>query len=240
MNDVDRWQVGVVIPACNEEETVVAAIHAVQTALRQAALSDRSWIVVVCDSCVDRTRSLASAALEGNGEVLDCQASSAGAARRLGVATVLAHFAATPLDHLWIANTDADTCVSEDWIQHQLRYADQGCAGVAGIVSVDAVATCNAYQLRELFAGYEIYADGSHPHVHGANMGVRADAYVDAGGWSDKALAEDHCLWDRLKRCHWPVIASAASVVTTSGRLIGRARGGFADSLRLTVASLYG
>jgi hypothetical protein len=39
------------------------------------------------------------------------------------------------------------------------------------------------------------YEDGTHPHVHGANLGIRADAYSDAGGWNDLTVAEDHCLW---------------------------------------------
>ena len=45
---------------------------------------------------------------------------------------------------------------------------------------------------------YEIRPDGSHPHVHGANLGVRADAYLRAGGWADLRTAEDHDLWRRL------------------------------------------
>jgi hypothetical protein len=68
--------------------------------------------------------------------------------------------------------------------------------------------------------------------VHGANLGVRADAYADAGGWSDLTVAEDHCLWSRVRARGWRTIASVGSVVLTSGRLHGRARGGFADTLR--------
>jgi cellulose synthase/poly-beta-1,6-N-acetylglucosamine synthase-like glycosyltransferase len=77
--------------------------------------------------------------------------------------------------------------------------------------------------------------DVTHPHVHGANLGIRADAYLDAGGWSDLALAEDHCLWGRVRACGWRVASSVACVVTTSGRLNGRAQGGFADTLRKMV-----
>ena len=48
-------------------------------------------------------------------------------------------------------------------------------------------------------ADYIARPDGTHAHVHGANLGIRADAYLDVGGWSDASLAEDHCLWNQ---CH--------------------------------------
>jgi hypothetical protein len=67
--------------------------------------------------------------------------------------------------------------------------------------------------------------------VHGANLGVRADAYLDVGGWRDVRVSEDHCLWNRLIRRGWRLRSPTASVVLTSGRLRGRARGGFADTL---------
>ncbi len=62
-------------------------------------------------------------------------------------------------------------------------------------------------------------------------MGVRADAYLDVGGWSDLKVSEDHCLWGRLRRRGWRLQSPTASVVLTSGRLQGRAQGGFADTL---------
>jgi cellulose synthase/poly-beta-1,6-N-acetylglucosamine synthase-like glycosyltransferase len=68
--------------------------------------------------------------------------------------------------------------------------------------------------------------------VHGANLGVRADAYVDVGGFSHLKVAEDHCLWGRLRQRGWRIRSCAKTVVTTSARLQGRAVGGFADTLR--------
>jgi cellulose synthase/poly-beta-1,6-N-acetylglucosamine synthase-like glycosyltransferase len=68
--------------------------------------------------------------------------------------------------------------------------------------------------------------------VHGANLGIRADAYSDAGGWNDLTVAEDHCLWSRVRNRGWLTIACVSSVVFTSGRLYGRAMDGFADTLR--------
>jgi cellulose synthase/poly-beta-1,6-N-acetylglucosamine synthase-like glycosyltransferase len=132
----------------------------------------------------------------------------------------------------WIANTDADSRPARDWIAQHLRFAQLGYAAVAGVVQVESMDGLAAREITELFEYYVVNKDGSHPHVHGANLGVRADAYLDAGGWSDLALAEDHCLWSRVKARNWQTIASTSSVVLTSGRLVGRATGGFADTLR--------
>jgi cellulose synthase/poly-beta-1,6-N-acetylglucosamine synthase-like glycosyltransferase len=234
------WSVGVVIPARDEQATIEGCVRAARTALSRVSQIDRSWIVVVCDSCVDETQDRATRALEDTGQVISCGAMSVGAARRLGVAAVLAKFADVSSQRIWLANTDADTYVGPDWLEQQLSHADRGAAAVAGIVSVDNLSACEPDQVRALLHDYAVFEDGTHPHVHGANLGVRCDAYLGVGGWSNKSLAEDHCLWNRLKQNQWPVIASTASVVVTSGRLVGRAAGGFADLLRSRMTAQYG
>ncbi len=74
---------------------------------------------------------------------------------------------------------------------------------------------------------YTIHPDGSHPHVHGANLGVRADAYLRAGEWNALETAEDHDLWGRLPNR----LSTARIEVVTSGRRQGRAPSGFAGAL---------
>ena len=49
---------------------------------------------------------------------------------------------------------------------------------------------------------YQINTDGTHPHVHGANLGMRADAYLAAGGWNPLPTAEDHDLVGTAARLH--------------------------------------
>ena len=39
--------------------------------------------------------------------------------------------------------------------------------------------------------------DGTHRHVHGANLGVRADLLDAVGGWRRLHTGEDHDLWQR-------------------------------------------
>lgn len=224
--------VGIVIPARDEADSIVDCLDSVVRALDAAPAVESSWIVVAADCCSDRTARLARLRLAGRGTIVECSVASPGTARRLGTAQVLAHFAKRRPSEVWIANTDADSCVSVDWISHHLQLATRGFCGVAGIVRVTSIEGHDATAVSEFHAGYATDADGTHPHVHGANLGIRADAYADAGGWSDLTVAEDHCLWSRVRARGWPTIASVGSVVSTSGRLHGRASGGFADTLR--------
>lgn len=237
-NSSRTWAVGVVIPARDEEDSIVACLDSILAALDTCPDVHESWVVVVADCCGDRTAGLARERLDGRGKVIDCSAASPGSARSRGAAEVLAHFAGHSPTQVWIANTDADSSVSPDWISQQLRLAEQGLCGVAGIVRVSSVEGQDAAVMHEVLADYTINLNGTHPHVHGANLGIRADAYIDVGGWSDLTVAEDHCLWRRVRAHGWPTIAAVSSVVFTSGRLHGRAIGGFADTLRRRVESL--
>jgi cellulose synthase/poly-beta-1,6-N-acetylglucosamine synthase-like glycosyltransferase len=224
--------VGVVIPARNEEDSIVDCLGSIVGALDAVPAVDSGWIVVVADSCNDHTARLARRRLGGRGKVIECSVASPGTARRIGAAEVLTHFAGRRPSDVWIANTDADSRVGVDWISHHLQLASRGFCGVAGIVRVTSIEGHDETAVSEFLAGYATYEDGTHPHVHGANLGTRADAYLDAGGWSDLTVAEDHCLWSRVRSRGWLTVASVGSVVFTSGRLHGRATDGFADTLR--------
>jgi cellulose synthase/poly-beta-1,6-N-acetylglucosamine synthase-like glycosyltransferase len=230
-----QWSVGVVIPAQNEEMTIESCIRSVLRTLARAGVDH--WVVVVADHCTDRTVARARRTLVNAGEVIEVDLRSTGAARREGVARVLKHWNNLDPSQIWLANTDADTRVSDDWIGVQLGFADQGVTAVAGIVHLEARGPAAAHQVYR--NTYLTSAEGSHTHVHGANLSVRADAYEDVGGWSTLALAEDHCLWSRLRGKGWRVSSPVSSVVTTSARLEGRAKGGFADTLRTLVEALY-
>jgi len=234
-----EWAVGVVIPARDEETSITHCIQSITQALDACSGLLHTWVAIVADSCSDRTVARARQALGSRGTVLECAARSPGVARRIGVESILDRFATHPPNALWIANTDADSSVSRDWIDYQLSLAAQGYCAVAGIVRVESIADLEPEAVRGLLSDYTVNADGSHSHVHGANFGIRADAYLDAGGWSHLALAEDHCLWRRVRARNWRVISSAQSVVTTSGRLTGRAIGGFAETLRRRIDPLY-
>jgi glycosyltransferase involved in cell wall biosynthesis len=235
---VGAWTVGIVIPAQNEEATIERCIRSVLASCEASERCREAWMVLVADRCTDRTAEFARHALgfgspsgQPRGEVLVSTAGSPGTARRLGAAAVMTHFRARDPQRIWLANTDADTHVPLDWISTHLEHADANADAVAGIVELDTLGL--RADVHELYrTTYKLAPDGTHTHVHGANLGVRADAYHHPGGWSDVRVAEDHCLWGRLLGRGRRVRSPASSVVLTSGRLRGRAQGGFADTLR--------
>jgi cellulose synthase/poly-beta-1,6-N-acetylglucosamine synthase-like glycosyltransferase len=234
------WSVGVVIPARNEEDSVESCLDSVIAAIHFCPAVERAFVVLVADSCEDGTVDRARHRLVGQGVILESSAACPGVARRQGVDEILSHFAHEQTSRLWIANTDADSRVPTNWLERQLSLADEGYCAVAGIVSLASPEALPPEVVTEWSRDYSLYPDGTHPHVHGANLGFRADAYESVGGWSGLQVAEDHCLWSRLRGHGWPVVASTMSVVSTSGRLHGRARGGFADSLRDRMIRLSG
>lgn len=228
------WSVGVVIPAQNEQSSIQRCIRSVVRACDASNRCGNLWIAVVADRCTDQTSALARRELQCRGETIECAAGSPGAARRIGAAAVMHRFRNEDPRLVWLANTDADTRVPINWIITHLEHADGDASAVAGIVELDTEELLP--EIDRIFkASYTLSPDGTHTHVHGANLGVRADAYLDVGGWSDVSVSEDHCLWTRLQHRGWRLNSPSASVVQTSPRLHSRAAGGFADTLRRQV-----
>lgn len=235
-----RWLVAIIIPARDESASVAACLESALAASDAVSARAETWLVVVADRCTDDTAAVSRRILARRGEVIETSQGSAGSARRLGAALALQRWNGQAPGCIWLANTDADSRVPVDWLQRQLDYADSGYQGVAGTVSIGQLWLNQLDVSALIMSTYAIHADGTHPHVHGANLGCRADAYLQAGGWSDLALAEDHCLWRRLKAHSCRLISSSLLPVQTSARLQGRASGGFADNLRLQWQQLHG
>jgi hypothetical protein len=70
-----------------------------------------------------------------------------------------------------------------------------------------------------------------HDHVYGANLAVRADAYLDVGGFPQAVHGEDQALVDALAARGHRLLRTRDISVVTSGRLHGRARDGLAAHL---------
>ena len=224
----DPWSVLVVVPAHDEEETIAECVASIREALQQSPIAE-SVIVVVADRCTDDTVARAQQALGRNDLVVPVDVLNPGAARRAGTRIALRRTKRS-LTSIWIANTDADTTVPPDWIAAQLRHADRGVAAVAGIVRLQQPSE----DLQERFTRhYRWDPRRPHPHVHGANLGVRADAYDAVDGWKRIGTSEDHALWNSIRASVWPTVAATDVWVTTSARVQGRAHGGFSNDLRL-------
>lgn len=213
----------VVVPAHDEGASVAACVAAVRRSLALAPLApDRCHVVVVADGCHDAT---ASAARLMDAHVLEVPRGGVGAARAEGAQYAIDLLAGVRPGAVWLASTDADTLVPPWWITSQLRYAEEGHDAVAGTVEVGDWSP-RPEGLAAHFARRFPVTDG-HAHVHGANLGVRASAYIDAGGFPGLATGEDRALVDRLAVRGHAVRRPADLPVLTSARRTFRAPDGF-------------
>ena len=113
--------VGVVIPGRDQADTIAQCILSIFAANRYIGWRNSLWIVVVADACRDRTVKVARDAVGAFGEVLEVAVQSSGTARGIGAGTVLEHFHHKPRHSILLTDTDADACVSRDWIDMQLK-----------------------------------------------------------------------------------------------------------------------
>jgi glycosyltransferase involved in cell wall biosynthesis len=224
------WHVSVLIPARNEEELLPRCLASVRRAIEPLTGLATADVVVAADQCTDRTALIAEAELGNLGAVIRVNVGAAGGARGLAAKAALDRLRLPPC-RCWLANTDADSIVPAGWLVDQLRLAVSGVEAFAGTVNIDSFEQHGPEVPARFRASYVIGADGSHSHVHGANLGVRADAYIDVGGWANLETAEDHDLWKRLRGMGKRTISTSHIEVVTSGRRHGRAPNGFADCL---------
>ena len=220
---------GVVVPAHNEEELLPACLAALRSAADAAGVPVR--LLVVADACTDATAAVASAA---GAEVIRIRARNVGAARAAGMARLL-RAAGTDPAATWLATTDADTVVPLGWLRRQLAYAGQGWDVVLGTVTVTDWAGHPPHTPAVFEARYAFGA-GPHPHVHGANLGIRASAYLAAGGFRPLRTAEDHALLAAATEAGCQVLQAADITVETSARRQARAPRGFSHALRVMAA----
>jgi glycosyltransferase involved in cell wall biosynthesis len=222
--------IAVLIPARDEEALLPRCLASILRARKLLPPEVSCDIVVAVDQSTDRTLAIARRMLRGRGFAFIVQAGVVGVARARAAQVALSRYAGD-LARSWLANTDADCIVPESWLIDQLLLAHNGAQAVAGIVEVDDFSEHRPGVDRRFRETYLIHADGTHPHVHGANIGFRADVYLQAGGWAPLSTAEDHDLWNRLAQLPCRRLSVAQVKVLTSGRRAGRAPHGFAHAL---------
>jgi glycosyltransferase involved in cell wall biosynthesis len=225
----------VVVPARNEEDLIGASLLALERAVhatreRLGAQAPTIDVVVVADHCTDATVAVADRFTGVH--VLELQAGSllgnVGTARAVGVTTGLERVAASH-DQVWLAHTDADSRVPENWLLDQLELAAAGVDVMIGTVRPD---------FHDLPAAQVELWEATHTlgepngHVHGANLGIRASVYLAAGGFLPQAEHEDVGLVERALALGARSVAVDSCEVATSGRLSGRTPGGYAAHLR--------
>jgi hypothetical protein len=137
---------------------------------------------------------------------------------------------------VWLATTDADTVVPPGWLARQLARAGQGWDVVLGTVTVTDWSEHPPHVPVAFAARYES-GGRPHSHVHGANLGIRASAYLAAGGFTALRTAEDHALVAAATRAGCPVLRAGDIPVRTSARREARAPLGFGHLLRTLAPS---
>lgn len=210
--------IAVIVPAHNEEDEIFKCLTALRLAAQCPLLSGEQTIVMVAlDACTDRTPNIAR---RMSATTIALSARNVGAARALGAELALAAGAR------WLAFTDADTEVAPDWISAQLA---QNTDAVCGTVAVRDWGNYG-HTMRKHYEATYTDSDG-HRHVHGANLGMSAKAYEQAGGFQPLVSSEDVALVESLKASGASIAWSAAPRVYTSARQIFRAPDGFGATL---------
>ena len=230
-------EVVIVVPVRNEEVLLprcLTALSAAIDALRAVPEPERPrvFVLVVLDECTDL-----SARVTAHWPAFrrhEIEAGAVGVARRDGIRHALGRLRRSQTDgaasasQIWIATTDADSAVPPNWLVTQLALARNGAELVLGTVRPD-----DELAAQELLRWEALHTIGEgHPHVHGANLGVRADRYFAAGEFEPVDRDEDVLLVAALRDLGVAEALTALIPVLTSGRREGRAPAGFAGYLR--------
>jgi glycosyltransferase involved in cell wall biosynthesis len=210
----------VIVPAADEQDHIGECLDAIREACIQLHVQPRgrrvrTRVIVVLDACRDASADIVA---QRPGVVsVTATARNVGAARRLGADHALKHrdFPAA----IWLANTDADSVVPPHWLIHMVDAGDTGYDLVLGTVRPGSGLPLT---IEQDWLDQHHLGEG-HPHVHGANFGVRASTYLDAGGWQPYRSSEDVDLADRIQRNQAAIQRTAAIPVVTSSRMHGRA-----------------
>ena len=217
---------GLVIPVHDEVELLPRCLSAVRAAAKTAGVAVH--VVVVLDRCTDGSAAILAAErpLGHSTHVVRIDAANVGAARAAGCAALLQRY---DVGGLWLATTDADSAVGPTWLRQQLRYASSGYDAVAGTVTIDDWTSYREESQRAYRRGYR--RRWGHRHVHGANLGFSADAYVDAGGFAALPTGEDVALVAALTGAGRRIAWADDVPVMTSSRRLGRSPGGMSRFL---------
>lgn len=250
-----RTALAIAIPARDEADRLPACLGALaqQRCIDPAAV----LVLVLANNCIDGTGARARAMapslpfrLAVQETVLPAGLAHAGGARRaaMDAAAALLDRQAAPNPVLF--STDADSRAHPLWLRSNLAALAEGADAVAGRIERDAAeaallpAWLRRREARE--ARYAALLDelaarvDPDPHdpwprhaVHsGASIALTLDAYQQVGGLPALPVGEDRALFEALIRADLRVRHSPAARVIVSCRLLGRAAGGMADTLR--------
>jgi hypothetical protein len=237
------------IPVRDEAERIGPCV----TALVEQIGAQADHIVLLVNNTTDDTVAVARRVAIPTGTELHIlerslppQQANAGHARRLAMEAA-AEFAGP--DGI-LLTTDADSRADPDWLAANLAEINDSADAVAGWVDLDpADWSAIPLKLHEDDArecAYDALCDEIHarldpdPHdplprhtqASGASIAVTAKAFRAVGGIPAVPFAEDRAFLAALRRGDARIRHSRACHVVVSGRIVGRARGGMADTIR--------
>lgn len=240
----------IVIPARNEADRISDCLDALAP-----QCNDRVRVILVVNNTDDDTAKIAEAAATRHGidlAVLNLTfppGMGVGAARQKGCAVALKQ-----MPHLrQILTTDADCRVSPDWVARSIQHLQRYDAVCGKVTLNPEEAVCLAGQDPSLEAHetayrrlvLEFYArhapncadlTDSHGEAPGASLGLTREAYVAIGGFAPIPCGEDRAIIRAVRASGRRVHHAYDVWVEASCRLIGRAAGGMADTLRIRLA----
>jgi glycosyltransferase involved in cell wall biosynthesis len=218
--------VGVVLPVHDEETLLPGALEAIEGAVAALPAAIKGLVAVVLDDCRDGSAATAVAwAIRVGAVVLRQDCRNVGSARAQGAQALLGLWPEENPAQTWLATTDADSRVPNDWLTAQLEAYRTGTDLWAGRVSVSEEST-TARLWRERYA-----AEGDP--IHGANLGFSAALYRELGGFCGLRTGEDRDLYVRAAAAGFRIAHDPRATVMTSSRKRGRAPEGFAAALHV-------
>jgi GT2 family glycosyltransferase len=240
----------IAVPVRNEAERIAACLRAIDA---QAGLASGSLgLVIFLNNCTDGTETIVADLVPGMSIPVrviaeDFSGAQAGWARRRAMDAAAAWLGE---GRGAILSTDADTRVPPDWVARNLAALEAGADAVAGRVELDAEeakllppALHARGRLEDTYDALITEAEARidpdphdpwpcHRTTIGATLGVTRAAYAAVGGMPAIPLGEDGAFVDKLL-AHGLRVRHATDVcVTVSARLVGRAPGGVADTIR--------
>jgi hypothetical protein len=216
--------VGIVLPVHDEEELLPRALRALDVALGAVAPSISCRVAVVLDTCRDASSAIARRwAARVGALVIRRECRSVGLARGTGALALLARWPEMDAARVWLATSDADSCVPQDWLTVQLEAHAAGVDLWAGRVRV-------AEESATVLRWTERYAEEREP-IHGASLGFSGTLYTELGGFRSLRSSEDRDLHHRAVAAGFRIRHDPRATVTTSSRRKGRAPQGFAGLL---------
>jgi hypothetical protein len=238
----------VAIPAKDEAERIGACLLGLarQTCCPHA-------VVVLANNCSDGTAGIVSAMASALPYQLDVkchdfsiQHANAGQARRLAMALSEQRVRRDGA----LLTTDADAVVAPDWIERNCKAINSGADIVCGRVVVhpseavlipahlqsDDALECRLIELLDRIAD-RLDPDPAdplprHTEAAGASLAVTPAAFRRIGGIPAVPSGEDRAFVRALARIDARIRHDPSIVVSVSGRTIGRAPGGMADTIR--------